>query len=85
MQELHEEFSNTDCLECVNWCKIIDSLFSDKDVEGVLKFLKINPRQFEEQYLRTDKDEDLILQQTPCTFLGADNYCAIYEVKPKAC
>ncbi|MBG6128651.1 Fe-S-cluster containining protein [Aquimarina sp. EL_43] len=86
MQELHdEEFSNTDCLECVNWCEIIDSLFSDKDVEGILKFLKINPRQFEDQYLRTDEDGDLILQQTLCTFLGADNYWAIYEVRPKAC
>ncbi|MBT6808887.1 MAG: YkgJ family cysteine cluster protein, partial [Flavobacteriales bacterium] len=21
----------------------------------------------------------------PCTFLGMDNYCSIYEVRPKAC
>jgi Fe-S-cluster containining protein len=86
MQELHdEEFSNTDCLECANCCKTTGPLFTDKDVDRISKFLKIKPRQFEEQYLRTDEDGDLILQQTPCTFLGADNYCAIYEVRPKAC
>ncbi|MBG6128649.1 Fe-S-cluster containining protein [Aquimarina sp. EL_43] len=86
MQELHdEEFSNTDCLECANCCKTTGPLFTDKDVDRISKFLKIKPRQFEDQYLRTDEDGDLILQQTPCTFLGADNYCAIYEVRPKAC
>ena len=26
-----------------------------------------------------------MLQSVPCTFLGADNYCSIYEVRPKAC
>ncbi|WP_372938079.1 YkgJ family cysteine cluster protein, partial [Seonamhaeicola sp.] len=26
-----------------------------------------------------------VLQTVPCTFLGADNYCSIYEVRPKAC
>ncbi|WP_101447709.1 YkgJ family cysteine cluster protein [Aquimarina sp. MAR_2010_214] len=86
MQELHdEEFSNTDCLECANCCKTTGPLFTDKDVERIAKFLRIKPRKFEEQYLRTDEDGDLILQQTPCTFLGVDNYCAIYEVRPKAC
>lgn len=45
----------------------------------------MKPRQFEDQYLQTDEDGDLVLQQTPCTFLGADNYCSIYEVRPKAC
>ncbi len=86
MQELHdEEFSNTDCLECANCCKTTGPLFTDKDVDRISKFLKIKPRQFEEQYLRTDEDGDMILKQTPCTFLGADNYCVIYEVRPKAC
>lgn len=86
MQELHdEEFERTDCLECANCCKTTGPLFTDKDVERIAKFMKIKPRQFEEQYLRKDEDGDLVLQQTPCFFLGSDNYCSIYDVRPKAC
>jgi Fe-S-cluster containining protein len=27
----------------------------------------------------------IMIMSVPCTFLGADNYCSIYEVRPKAC
>ena len=40
---------------------------------------------FIEAYLYLDKDEDYVLKSAPCAFLGADNYCSIYEVRPKAC
>ncbi len=86
MQELHdEEFTETDCLQCANCCKTTGPLFTDKDVARIAKFLRIKPQKFEEQYLRRDEDEDLVLQQVPCTFLSVDNYCSIYEVRPKAC
>ena len=86
MQDLHdEEFRQTDCLECANCCKTTGPLFTDKDVERISKFFKMKPQKFEEEYLRKDEDGDLVLQQVPCTFLGADNYCSIYEVRPKAC
>jgi Fe-S-cluster containining protein len=26
-----------------------------------------------------------VLQSTPCPFLGPDNYCSVYEQRPKAC
>jgi len=26
-----------------------------------------------------------VLQSSPCAFLGGDNYCSIYESRPKAC
>ena len=86
MQDLHdEEFRQTDCLECANCCKTTGPLFTDKDVERIAKFFKMKPQKFEEEYLRKDEDGDLVLQQVPCTFLGTDNYCSIYEVRPKAC
>ncbi|WP_130286219.1 YkgJ family cysteine cluster protein [Aquimarina brevivitae] len=86
MQQLHdEEFQRTDCLDCANCCKTTGPLFTDKDVERIAKFFKLKPQQFEAQYLRRDEDGDLVLQSVPCTFLGADNYCSIYEVRPKAC
>ena len=86
MQELHEkEFKNTDCLECANCCKTTGPLFTDKDIERISKHFKLKPQQFISQYLRMDEENDYVLQNVPCTFLGVDNYCSIYEVRPKAC
>lgn len=86
MQDLHdEEFQKTDCLTCANCCKTTGPLFTDKDVERIAKHLKMKPQQFIETYLRVDEDDDYVLQTVPCTFLGHDNFCSIYEVRPKAC
>lgn len=86
MQELHdEEFSRTDCLKCANCCKTTGPLFTDKDIVRIAKYLRQKPQQFIDSYLRIDEDNDYVLQQVPCSFLGADNYCAIYDVRPKAC
>ncbi|MGY0393079.1 YkgJ family cysteine cluster protein [Bizionia sp. KMM 8389] len=86
MQDLHdEEFQKTDCLECANCCKTTGPLFTDKDVSRIAKHFKMKPQPFIDQFLRVDEDNDYVLQSLPCTFLGADNYCSIYEVRPKAC
>ncbi len=86
MQELHEEeFERTDCLMCANCCKTTGPLFTNADIERIAKFLKLKPQQFIEQYLQVDEDNDHVLQEVPCTFLAPDNYCLIYEVRPKAC
>ncbi|MFD2824132.1 YkgJ family cysteine cluster protein [Lacinutrix iliipiscaria] len=86
MQDLHEEeFERTDCLTCANCCKTTGPLFTDKDIERISKHFKQKPQQFIEQFLRVDEEHDYVLQSVPCTFLGADNYCSIYEVRPKAC
>jgi Fe-S-cluster containining protein len=86
MQDLHEEeFERTDCLECANCCKTTGPLFTNADVERIAKHFRQKPQQFIDQYLRIDEDNDYVLQQVPCTFLGADNYCSIYDVRPKAC
>lgn len=86
MQELHDsEFERTDCLECANCCRTTGPLFTPADIERISKYLKIKSRKFIETYLRVDEDDDHVLQQTPCVFLGEDNYCSIYAVRPKAC
>lgn len=86
MQDLHDrEFERTDCLECANCCKTTGPLFTDKDIERISRHFKMKPQHFIETYLRVDEDNDYVLQSVPCTFLGADNYCSIYEVRPKAC
>ena len=86
MQELHaDEFSRTDCLECANCCKTMGPLFTQKDIERIAKHFRMKPSQFIDTYLRIDEENDYVLKEVPCAFLGPDNYCSIYPVRPKAC
>lgn len=86
MQELHaEEFNRTDCLECANCCRTTGPLFTDNDIGRISKHLRMKPADFIRCYLRLDEEGDYVLRELPCTFLGADNYCSIYEVRPRAC
>jgi Fe-S-cluster containining protein len=86
MNGLHEEvFACTDCLECANCCTTTGPLITQKDVSRLAKYLRIKPAQFEDEYTRIDEDGDRVFQSMPCPFLGADNYCSVYEHRPKAC
>lgn len=86
MQELHDaEFRKTDCLTCANCCKTTGPLFTIADIERIAKHFRQKPQQLIDQYLRIDEDNDYVLQQVPCTFLDSENYCIIYDVRPKAC
>lgn len=86
MDELHEaEFERTDCLSCANCCKTTGPLFTQSDISRISKYLKIKTKAFIADYLRIDEDNDYVLQRLPCSFLGPDNHCHIYAVRPKAC
>lgn len=86
MQDLHEvEFEKTDCLTCGNCCKTASPLFTNADIERISKHFKMKYQQFVDQYLERDRDDFMVLKSVPCTFLGADNECSIYDVRPKAC
>lgn len=81
----YEVFDRIDCLSCANCCKTTGPLFTQKDIERLADMFRIKPSQFIERYLRIDEDNDYVLQSVPCPFLGADNYCSVYENRPKAC
>jgi len=86
MQEIHQEvFDKIDCLTCANCCKTTGPLITDTDIVRIAKFFKMKPQAFIDSYLRIDEDNDYVLQSLPCPFLGGDNYCSIYDVRPKAC
>lgn len=80
-----QAFKKISCLDCANCCKTTGPLFTTKDVSRIAKHLKMKTSQFSELYLREDEENDFVLKQVPCAFLGSDNYCSIYDVRPKAC
>ncbi|MEL6254349.1 MAG: YkgJ family cysteine cluster protein [Bacteroidota bacterium] len=86
VSELHEEvFEEIDCLSCANCCKTTSPVFTDRDIERIAKHLRMKPSQFVKEYLHMDEERDYVLNTAPCPFLLPDNYCMIYEVRPKAC
>ncbi|RLD89977.1 MAG: YkgJ family cysteine cluster protein [Bacteroidetes bacterium] len=83
---LHEEvFSEIDCLTCANCCKSLGPRVTDNDIARLAKHLKLKPGKFIESYLRLDEDNDYVFKEMPCPFLMPDNYCMVYEHRPKAC
>ena len=83
---LHDDvFAKTDCLSCANCCKTTSPIFYPTDIERASKAVKLKPGQFTDKYLRIDEDNDYVLKNSPCPFLDKENYCSIYEDRPKAC
>ena len=86
LPDLHEEaFSKIDCLQCGNCCKGYSPRFKTPDIKRIAKHLKMKDGDLINQYLRVDEEGDYVMQNQPCSFLGADNYCSIYEVRPSDC
>lgn len=86
IHDLHEEaFEEIDCLKCANCCSSTGPLLNQKDIERIAKFKRMKPGEFVEQFLHIDEDQDYVFNEIPCVFLGDDNHCSIYDVRPKAC
>ena len=86
LPELHEEaFEKIDCLQCANCCKNYSPRFKKPDIKRIAKYLNMKDGDFINMYLFVDSDGDYVLKTRPCPFLGADNFCSIYEERPTDC
>lgn len=83
---LHEEaFEKIDCLQCAACCKNYSPRFKTPDVKRISKYLGMRESVFIETYLNVDDEGDFVVKATPCPFLGSDNLCSIYDVRPSDC
>jgi Fe-S-cluster containining protein len=86
LPDLHEEaFEKIDCLTCANCCKNYSPRFKTPDIKRISKILRLKESVFIDTYLDLDTDGDYVAKTKPCPFLGADNYCSIYEDRPSDC
>lgn len=86
LPEFHAEaFEKIDCLQCANCCKSFSPRFKMPDIKRISRHLQLKESEFIERYLRIDEEGDYVVRSTPCPFLGADNKCGIYEVRPSDC
>lgn len=83
---IHKEvFAAINCLDCANCCLTLGPRITDVDIRRISTYLRMKPSRFVEEYLIVDEDSDYIFRSIPCPFLGNDNYCYIYDVRPRAC
>lgn len=78
-------FAKIDCLMCGNCCRTTGPMLQPKDISRLSKRLKLSEKSFFDSYLRIDEDGDFVFKSMPCPFLGDDNFCSVYDDRPKAC
>ena len=86
LPELHDEaFSKVDCLSCAACCKNYSPRFKTPDIKRISKHLRMKESVFIDTYLNLDNEGDYVVKSSPCPFLGSDNFCSIYDVRPSDC
>jgi Fe-S-cluster containining protein len=86
LPRLHREaFSKIDCFQCANCCRSYSPRFKTPDIKRISKHLKMRESDFIETYLKVDEEGDFVVKSTPCPFLGANNFCSIYDQRPSDC
>ena len=78
-------YEKIDCLNCAACCKNYSPRFKTPDIKRIAKHLDLKEGVFIEKYLNLDEDGDYVVNTKPCPFLGDDNYCSIYDVRPSDC
>lgn len=80
-------WQETDCLSCANCCKKMTPTFTKEDISRISSHLGMTAQAFKKKWLYQEKDgtKDWMNTNIPCQFLGKDNMCSIYEVRPLDC
>ncbi len=86
LPELHEAaFKKNNCLECAACCRNYSPRFKTPDIKRISRHLQLKEGEFIDRYLTVDTEGDFVVRSTPCPFLGSDNLCSVYDVRPSDC
>ncbi len=78
-------WQEVDCTICANCCKTMTPTFTKKDINRIAGHFNQTYQEFYDKWLKTDENKDIVNKSTPCQFLGKDNLCTIYEIRPDDC
>jgi Fe-S-cluster containining protein len=86
-QRLHAAvFAEIDCTRCANCCKTAAVSLDDADIDRIATHLGISRDKLIAAYLAAYPVEGRYHMATmPCPFLGSDDRCTIYDVRPEIC
>jgi Fe-S-cluster containining protein len=80
-----ETWKDVACLDCANCCKKMTPTYSKKDIKRISAHFGQTSKQFYDKWLKVDENKDVVNKSTPCQFLGKDNKCTIYAIRPLDC
>lgn len=81
-----EVWKEVGCLTCANCCKVMTPTFTTEDIKRIAPHFGQTPKEFRDQWLVKDKNEDWTNKINPCQFLDLKtNMCKIYEIRPADC
>jgi Fe-S-cluster containining protein len=80
-----EAYEKVNCLDCANCCKNYSPRFKTPDIKRISRHLNLRESEFIDKYLEVDEEGDFVARSKPCPFLGADNFCSIYDERPSDC
>jgi Fe-S-cluster containining protein len=85
--QLHEQaFQIVDCTRCANCCKTMNIKFNDEDALRIARHLDMDVDEFVKTFLEPDEEDGPYkVRGKPCPFLGDDDRCKIYDVRPTVC
>ena len=86
LPELHEEaFRKIDCLQCANCCKRYSPRFKTPDIKRIARHLQLKGKRIHRPIPAPGRRGGLRRQIHTLSFLGSDNRCGIYDVRPSDC
>ncbi len=59
--------------------------YNRSDIYRIAGHLKMTYQEFYDKWLMVDESKDIVNKSRPCQFLGKDNKCSIYAIRPKDC
>ena len=80
-----EVWKETNCLSCANCCRNMTPVYSPADIRRISKHFKMTSKEFFAKWLKKDDEGDVINKTKGCQFIGNDNKCSIYEIRPQDC
>ena len=81
--QLHEQaFQIVDCTRCANCCKTLQIKLEDEDIRRISDHLDKTSDEFVDEYLEQDEEGAFSIRVKPCPFLGEDDRCTIYDIRP---
>jgi len=72
-EEIHAQI---DCRQCAECCRVTEVELSERDIEKLMKYLRLPRKKFIEAYTGTGEDGTLILKRTAekgCVFLDGND------------
>src|ERR1700744_394179 len=78
-------WGEVNCVACAHCCKTMTPTYTRKDIKRIAGHFEMTYQEFYDKWLKEDENKDVVNKTTPCQFLGDDNLCTIYEIRPADC